>query len=78
MGNKSSPAHQMPSKAFEFEYINGKCLLQGIRNNNPAEVAAAIDKARKEFTKPVGISLQHDYSLNYLLEYYLIRWATSQ
>ena len=54
MGNKSSPAHQMPSKAFEFEYINGKCLLQGIRNNSAAEIAAAIEKARKEFTKPVG------------------------
>ncbi len=60
MGNKSSPAHQMPSKAFEFEYINGKCLLQGIRNNNPTEVSAAIDKARKEFTKPVGGRLANE------------------
>ena len=78
MGNKNSPAQQMPSKAFEFEYISGKCLLQGIRkyhnfllinytklfsskgNNSSSEVAAAIEKARKEFAKPVGGRLANE------------------
>jgi hypothetical protein len=50
MGNESSIP--TPSIFKEYEHISGKRLIAAIRADSRASTIAAVDFARKEFTKP--------------------------
>lgn len=54
MGNKVTNSSISSSVSGEFEHRSGKLLLAAIRLNDATAVQRAIDKAKSEFSKPVG------------------------